>query len=90
MRVKISGLSVSILEQDCIGGKQVGIVTSSNCPEVRYNDYGRLSRIFLKGAFRCSDPLCFRDKQDLKFAIKAINHWCKVNNESFKVVLNDN
>ncbi len=89
MRVKISGLSVLILEQGCVGGHQVGIVASSICPEVRYTDYGKLSYIFLKGTGKHVYPLCFRNQQDLNFAIKAINSWCKVNNESFKVVLND-
>lgn len=89
MRVKISGLSISILEQNCIKGIPVGIVDSVSCPEVIYNDYGKLTNIFLNGTLRSNDPLCFRNQQDLNFAVKAINSWCVINNESFKVVLND-
>ena len=90
MRIKILDNSISILEQNCIGGKQVGIVSSSLCPEVVYNTYGIMSFIFLKGIHsEYNPPLRFKSDWDLRVAIKAINNWCRVNNESFRVVLND-
>ena len=62
MRIKIVDNSIYITEQNCIGGKQVGIV----CPELWFA-YGSITKIYIRGKNSKHDnyPLVCKTIQNL-------------------------